>query len=344
MLSLSRTPFAALLPFALGLVLSGCPAGSTGDPEPSDAGEPEPETPWAVAFDADDLGSVSGVWGSGPNDIFATGGDEARGAIMHYNGTDWSLVEPDGAGLLVWSYGFGPDDVYAVGVGGTFLHYDGTGWASIDAGTDEDLWGVFGFANDDIWVVGGNPQTDEPILFHYDGTAVTHTQLTAEQNPVGARSLFKIWGIGSKLFAVGARGLVLSYENGDWVVQNMGPEADEDFVSLWGNSEDHIVAVGGRTGARIATYDGTSWTTIAPSGYGGLNAVFMEDDGTTYVGGVNGFLGTFDGDAAEPLTYEGDFNLTQVDIHALWGDGEGKVYGVGGTFLAPHIGVGLVRD
>ena len=41
------------------------------------------------------------------------------------------------------------------------------------------------------------------------------------------------------------------------------------------------------------------------------------------------------------LTEEGI--LTQTDIHAIWGDGEGTFYAVGGNFLEPYVGVAYVR-
>ena len=86
-----------------------------------------------------------------------------------------------------------------------------------------------------------------------------------------ARALFKVWGIGSKVFAVGEDGLIVEYDatNNLWFQVPGGPNADQDFVSLWGTSENNIVAVGWRSGARISEYDGSNWTTLKPSGVGG---------------------------------------------------------------------------
>ncbi|MCP4503446.1 MAG: hypothetical protein GY822_26240 [Deltaproteobacteria bacterium] len=305
----------------------------------NDAGITEPT--WSTAFETSEMGTVSNVWGTGPNDVFAVGGNDTRGAVMHFDGTRWSLTEIPDTGLLIWAFGFASDDVYAVGIGGTFVHFDGSTWSILDPGTDEDLWGVFGFTPNDIWVVGGSVNSDGIVLMHYDGQNVTHFSLDDTQNPDGARALFKVWGIDGALFTVGQKGLILRYNGTTWEHQAVGDESNEDFISLWGNAADHIVAVGGRSSARIATFDGTGWTSSAPSGVGGLNAVFMEDDGTTMVGGTWGTAAFYDFATGE-FDCEDDLG-TQVDVHALWGDGDGKTYAVGGTFLAPHRGVAIVR-
>ena len=49
--------------------------------------------------------------------------------------------------------------------------------------------------------VGGAVGSGEPVLMHYDGERFT--QVDVPTNDRNATSLFKVWGIGSKLFAVG---------------------------------------------------------------------------------------------------------------------------------------------
>jgi cysteine-rich repeat protein len=82
-----------------------------------------------------------GVWGSGPNDVFAVG---ESGAIIHYDGTTWT---PQASGVtegLASVWGAGPEDVYAVGDGGTILHYDGLSWSPTRGGTTVYLAGAWG--------------------------------------------------------------------------------------------------------------------------------------------------------------------------------------------------------
>ena len=256
------SPLTLLATVASSLILGGadCASTTSGD----DGGTPEPASPWSVAFEAPEAGSLSGVWGTGPDDVFVVGGD-AQGSVMHFDGTAWSAMTVPTAPLLVWCFGFASDDVFAVGLGGTALHYDGTEWTALATGTTQDLWGVWGSAPDDVWVVGGNVNgTGQVTTLHWDGQAFSRVTVAAEELPNDQQALFKVWGIGSKVFAVGQAGLILEYSEGAWVRRGAGPLADDDFVSLWGTSENRIVAVGGRSNARVATYDGTAWTTVAP--------------------------------------------------------------------------------
>ena len=74
----------------------------------------------------------------------------------------------------VW--GASPDDVWAVGGGGTqydrLLHYDGTEWSTY---TKEPIWctgmTLFGFSADNVWM-GGQAGWGErgAGIWHYDGT------------------------------------------------------------------------------------------------------------------------------------------------------------------------------
>lgn len=315
----------------------GCD-GATDDTDPT----PDPgEVVWAEAFDTSGAGSLSGVWGTGPDDVWVVGGSDAGGEIHHFDGATWSEAAlPAGVSLLAWAWGFGPDDVYAVGLDGSVVHYDGSAWSTLDSGTTDDLWGVFGFAPDDLWIVGGTPDQGEPVALHYDGATFTPRPVDPGQNSRAATALFKVWGIDGDIYAVGQRGLILEWDSGAWVERFAGPEADQDFVSLWGTSADHIVAVGGRSSTRIATFDGASWTTSAESGYGGLNAVYMTSPDVAHIGGVYGFVGTFD-PASGAIAQE--TSLGSDDVHAMWSDGAGRTYAVGGTFRDPHRGFVSVR-
>ena len=310
-------------------LIGGCPS------TPPEAGE---EPVWRDAFDVGGGGVLSAVWGSGGSDVFIVGGKTAQGEVYHFDGAAWrKMLLPD-VPLLVWVFGFGPDDVFAVGVDGVAIHYDGTTWTALETGTDVALWGVWGVSQDDLWVVGGDVGAGEPLILHYDGSAFV--EFPIPPNDRSATALFKVWGIGSKVFAVGENGLILEFESGAWFQVPAGADADDDFVSLWGTSEDRIVAVGGRGTARIARYDGSTWTTQRFTGVPGLNAVYMSDAAEAVVGGTNGFMGSFDRSTGV-LTEESA--RTNQCVHGAWGDGEGTFYAVGGRFAEPFTGLALVR-
>lgn len=312
-----------------------------GDKDGTETGTPTaPVATWAAAFDASGAGALSGVWGSGPDDVWIVGGDDTAAEIWHFDGGAWSEVAAPAVGLLVWVYGFGPDDVYAVGVEGAAVHWDGDAWNVLDSGTTQDLWGVWGSATDDLWAVGGSATDGDPVILHWDGAAFTPVALDPAENDRLAHELFKVWGIGGRTFAVGQYGLIVEWDGSQWVQLPSGAEATDDFVSLWGTSADHVVAVGGRSNGQVATFDGTSWTTTHPSGVPGLNAVSMGSADEAVIGGIGGWVGSFDPNTG---TITREDPVDSIDVHAIWYDGAGTWYGVGGKFYAPYAGTALVR-
>jgi hypothetical protein len=303
--------------------------------------EPDPvDARWEPAFDTSATGTLSAVWGSGPNDVFIVGGTTEQGEIYHYDGVDWSPMQvPEDVPLLVWVHGFGPELVYAVGLDGSVVRYDGNAWSSLDSGTEEDLWGVFGFASDDLWIVGGDASTEDPVILHYDGSSFSAYELPEEENRRRASSIFKVWGIDGFIAAVGERGLILELRDGEW--RSVSTDTSEAFVSLWGTSAENIVAAGSNVSGQIAHYDGDEWRVTRFPTESGLNGVFMDDPTHAVVSGWDGFLGRYEVESGE-LIFEAE-TAQLLRMHSVWGDGEGRYYAVGGNFFSPHRGEAYVR-
>lgn len=79
------------------------------------------ENSWETA-----LGSyVGGLWGSGPEDVYAVGQD---GIIRRFDGESWTTISTPTFEGLNGIWGTGPDDIFVVGDNATMLHYDGEGW------------------------------------------------------------------------------------------------------------------------------------------------------------------------------------------------------------------------
>lgn len=304
---------------------------------------------WDFAFDVGASTALSGVSGTGPGDVYLVGGGEAEGGgtsgvIWHFDGDTWTEDPslPD-VPLLVWAHAFADDDVWVVGEEGTVLRGSFGAWEQVESGTEEPLWGVWGETSSDLWIVGGEPGSGgEPTVLR--GTNGTLAPVTLDQTGFErpATALLKVWGIDGRTFSVGTGGLIVEWDGTDWVEMPTGPLANDDFVSLWGTSASHIVAVGGRSSARIATFDGTAWTTIAPTGIAGLNAVTMGPDGTAIIGGENGWVGTFDPEVGEPVAE--DFIELSTGVHALWFDGDATTYGAAARFASPYTGAAIQRQ
>lgn len=305
-------------------------------------GSPSSDPEW-TAIDIGPKTSLSGVWGSSSDDVFIVGGTSSDGEIHHFDGNAWSAMEvPADVGLLSWSFGFSSNDVWSVGLRGAVVHYDGTSWTEVSSNTDEDLWGVWGSSPNDIYIVGGNVFSGEVTILHWNGSEFEAEELPDEANPLRVRALFKVFGVGGRVFAVGQNGLIVERTSEGWTRHSAGSGATEDFVSLWGTSANNIVAVGGRTRPKISTWDGTSWTTFeASKNFGGLNAVYVSPLGEILVGGAQGTVGELDRDAQDVVFRDSD---TTIDVHAIWVDPNGLAYAVGGTFFDPDQGVVMTLE
>jgi hypothetical protein len=75
---------------------------------------------WA-AVTSPTTSSLSSVWGSGSNDVWAVG---SNGVIVHWNGTAWAAVTSPTTSSLSSVWGSGSNDVWAVGLGGIIIRYN----------------------------------------------------------------------------------------------------------------------------------------------------------------------------------------------------------------------------
>ncbi len=82
-----------------------------------------------------DLGknaNMAGIWGTGPNDIFAA--TQKNGDIFHFDGTSWTEMVSPYTPLMTSISGVASNNVFAVGTTGVMFHYDGISWQPYDSG------------------------------------------------------------------------------------------------------------------------------------------------------------------------------------------------------------------
>ncbi len=303
----------------------------------------DPMPAWSQAFDAKPVGWLLSTWGPSDADLYAVGGEPDRGLIMHFDGSTWSQVSLGlTVPLLNWVFGFGPNDITAVGRSGTIVHWDGSAWSTQTTPTAEDLWGVWGASPDNLWAVGGRGREDgQATLLHFDGTdwgAETIPQLQR----AGVNALFKVWGSSaSDVYVVGQRGGVLHYDGNTWTEQLVG--ASEDLISVWGTGPDLVVAVGGRGSGIVSLFDGTSWKTESLAPFPGLNGVWLNNRNQAHVVGTVGSLGILD---LKTFSIERSIVSTDQDFHAVFSPSGSTLTAVGGNLFAvqaPYEGIAFKR-
>jgi hypothetical protein len=193
------------------------------------------------------LTDFPGVWGTGPNDVWAVG---SGGTILHWDGDRLSSFPSGTTEWLSEPRGSGPNDVWAVGSGGAIVHWDGSAWSPVPSGTTSGLFGVWGAAVDDAWAVGAGG-----TILHWDGAA-----WSAEVSPTTA-SLFRVWGSGpNDVWAVGSNGsagIVVRWDGSAWGLTSAPAPLTTRGV---GGSGPDDVWVSGGNGA-IIHWNGSAWAT-----------------------------------------------------------------------------------
>jgi hypothetical protein len=302
----------------------------------------EPREGFAVVAELDaTLGMAMSVWGPSAYEALVAGGQQgngpSRGFVLRRTADGWQPdALPDGTPMLDW-IGRAGDDVWAVGLAGAALRREGDAWVAHPTGTQVTLWGVWGAASDDAWAVGGDGVAELPTLLHWDGASWSSVPLPAL--PRGAHGLFKVWGSdAAHVYVAGDDGVLLRRVGEAWeptVTDSLAP-----FIALWGRGPDEVVAVGGRSNARIARWDGDAWqaTTLEPAG---LNGVWVADDGTaTLVGRLGGIFELPPGSLA-PVSLP---SPTALLLHAVHGFDDGSRLAVGGSFEGAPPWVGVVLE
>jgi hypothetical protein len=302
-----------------------------------------PTPRWQPAFDAQATGWLLSVWGSNQADVYAVGGSEAKGVLVHFDGSGWQPVALEfDVPLLTWVHGFDADSVTVVGNEGSVLQYDGERWQLQSTPTEQNLWGVWGAAPDDLWAVGGSGLSEEaPALLHFDGTNWQAHQIVDFERP-GVHALFKVWGTSrDNVYAVGQNGAVLHFDGEQWREQLVGASAD--LISLWGTGPDNIVVVGGRGNGVVSTFNGQTWATQSLISLPGLNGVWFRNPSVVHVVGERGTLLRLD---PADWSHQDDSVVTELDLHGVFGIAGDKLLTVGGNFMRPvppYEGIALTR-
>ena len=285
---------------------------------------------WSVDETTSD-GAILGVWGTGPHDVWAVGGQANRSLVLHGDGESWRPVEVSTGAMLISTYGFTSSDVYAVGEHGLIIHWDGASWTQVASGTNQTLFGLWGASGDDVWIVGGD-------LAGAPGSAVVLRGSRGVFGPVAMPSeltpsvLFKAHGYGpDDVMMVGAGGTVLHWNGTTWSRDPM--PTDQPLLSTWGSGSEDVYAVGGSSSAVILHSDGEQWSELANLPIGeGLSGVFTSSTGPTVAVGPHDL---FEIDGAGSLTEPALPALaTGTALHGVWGDSHGTTYAVGGTLDA----------
>lgn len=300
---------------------------------------PEGPVEWRVVFD-EEPSALLRVWGTSSSDVYVVGADaDGSGPVaLHYDGARWRRLRPPVQGDLWWVQGVGPDDVRMVGDDGIALRYTPStdSFEIRTTPTTLRLFGVWGASSDDVWYVGGDTGRNRGVILRDDGRSVRSVDTTA----TASAAFFKAQGFGANaVWLVGQRGRTLFWNGAELVEHTTGTFLP--LMGVHGQSEDQVFAVGGVGDGVMLSWDGAAWREETPLATPQMIAVWAVDDQLAYAAGFNGRLfrrrsGAW-AEVEEPVP-------TFQDLHALWVDEKGEIWGVGGRLAEdPPTGGVLVH-
>lgn len=167
--------------------------------------------------------SLTDVWGSDSNNVYVVGniywsGLISSANIIRWNGLNWQPINYS-QGYLNSIYGFGKDDIWAVGswqlddsLYALITHWDGIKWNTWKFQDYSDLRSIWGTSQNNLYAVGRNG-----LILHYNG------EQWSKMKSNTTKFFTKIWGVdNSEIYVVGYSqidfsGIVMKYNGVEWV-------------------------------------------------------------------------------------------------------------------------------
>lgn len=293
-------------------------------------------------------GALLSGWAAAPDDVWAVGGERGRSVALHYDGATWTDMDPGLDERLWWVHGFEGGRVFVVGDHGAAAYLEDDEWTITETGVPgTTLYGVWGTSPDDVWAVGGPAQVvpdgverEGFVVLRFDGTAWTRVEIDALADKPASQgtNLFKVWGANADdVFIVGDSGLALHYDGQTWTEQSTG--ANDPLFTVVGRSADDVYAVGGLVAPVMVHWDGTAWSMVdlPPLPPEVMQGVWTAPGEAVYVGGWYGYTASLDIDGTWEVMETG----SDLAYHAVFGDGSGGLWAVGGDIysqLDDHVG------
>ncbi len=196
-------------------------------------------------------GTVFGIWGSSPDNVWAVGGEAggSRGAFAwRLTGDSWQAAAGFPSALAdtgaLWKvFGRGSSDVWMVGTGGKTLHWDGAQLAEGFIGIAESLFTVH--ANSEVFATVGGFASGL-LLERPTGDASAAWQ---DRSPADSTALIGVCLTETSGYAVGQFGYVATRGPSGWTEELTGFEADvgaRSLHSVWIDPDQGVWAAGGQ--------------------------------------------------------------------------------------------------
>ncbi len=213
---------------------------------------------------------LTGLMGSGPDDIWAVSGWIDGGVVLRFDGTSWTedATAPvfDRMGpQMVWVDAAG--DVYLVGRDGGVMRRSGGTWRLMSGAATLSLRDVWGTSPQTVFALGSVANRADRrttgIVGSVDGVWDLPHWLGGTVDVDGRG----VWGTDDELFVVAGQETVRHFDGAAWATLPTG-FVNLQLLGIWGVDRDTVFVVGGYANAggdAVAFVGGPGgWTPLAP--------------------------------------------------------------------------------
>jgi hypothetical protein len=323
------------------------------------------EADWCpVPTTVDKLYSLTNVWGSGKDDVWATG---SGGTVIHWNGSAWTptVVPSDTLPIkdtfrALW--GSGPNDVWIASATDMIFHStgfkDGTAeWVRAPSASDSDwdrrpLFAVWGTSPTDVRFGGApnsyfDPDIEETV---YTNQFVLDTsgEGTKWSRSKGYATVYGLWGpSANELWLIGDHRpytpQVVAWvlhgtreSGGDVVWTQVDSKSTTRLRGLWGSSANDVWVVGDNGTIRHFDANATEAEIVESKTRSNFNAVWGSGPNDIWVIGDKGTILHFDGNSWSESVAAFPMGRSKPHLFGIWGSGPDDVWIVGNDIALHH--------
>ncbi|HEY5924596.1 MAG TPA: hypothetical protein VIV11_23115, partial [Kofleriaceae bacterium] len=273
-------------------------------------------------------GTLLGIWGRSPTDVFAVGGKTGSGSIFHFDGSTWTEMSIETAGTKLLRGVWGTTNaVFAVGENGTILRLVGSIWSAMGSPTSHTLVSVWGSSASDVFAVGNDYATEgaAPVILRFNGI-----QWLAMDVPSDTLELNGVSGLSNReVFAVGKRdgSNILFYDGVGWTP--MVSSVAGRTLSL----QSVYAGPGGVYAAKrpdlFLEYAGAGRLEVSGVQSGGVGGIWATGPDYAIAVGDGLFFHEYINGAWGSVPYPPCWNTGITFVHDVWGPGPRDMWIVG---------------